>query len=126
MVAHQTVGEGVGDWLDVVGVELEKVRIVALLYKDALAIVAAVVDVIVVAVFKWNRLRHSVLIRRPDRRFARPVRSMRTRCAPRPLGSILSLEWHNQVVAKSNTFKCLKPLESIFYSLSQLCAQVWS
>jgi len=76
MVAHQAVGEGVGDWLDVVSVELEKVGIIALFGKDVFAIVAAIVDVIVFAVFKWSRLRHGVFVRRPDRSLETPVRSI--------------------------------------------------
>ena len=75
VIAHQAVGEGIGDWLDVVSVELEKVGIVALFDKDVFAIVAAIVNVIVFAVLKRNRLWHGVFVRRPDRRFARPVRS---------------------------------------------------
>ena len=63
VVAHQAVGEGVGDWLDVVSVELEKVGIVALFDKDVFAIVAAIVDVIVFAVFKRDGLGHAAFPR---------------------------------------------------------------
>jgi hypothetical protein len=65
MVRHQAVGVGLGDGFDVVGVQLEKVGIVALLPEQSFATVAptsagrhfaAIVDVIVLAVPKWFRL----------------------------------------------------------------------
>ena len=76
MVAQQSVGKRVGDGLDVFDVQAEKVGIVALFDKDVFAIVAAIVDVIVFAVFKWSRLRHGVFVRRPDRSLETPVRSI--------------------------------------------------
>jgi len=68
MVAQQGVGKRVGDGLDVLDVQAEKVGIVALFDKDTLATVAPVVDVIVLAVFEWDQVVHGgVLPFRPAR-----------------------------------------------------------
>ena len=54
MISHQAVGKGVGDRLDVASVEFEEIGIVALFDKDVFAVVAARLDVVILAAFKWD------------------------------------------------------------------------
>ena len=49
MVAQQAVGEGIGDGLDVPRVERQEVAVVALFEEDVFVVVAAVVDVVSLA-----------------------------------------------------------------------------
>ncbi len=56
VIAQQAIGKCPRDRLDVFQVELQKVAIVALFDENVLAIVAAIIDVIVQAVLKRNRV----------------------------------------------------------------------
>jgi hypothetical protein len=47
MISKQAVGKGIGNWLDVFGIQIHEVSVIAFLEKDILAVVAAIVDVIV-------------------------------------------------------------------------------
>ena len=60
VVAQQAVGVGIGHGQDVVGVEFEKVAVVAFFEEDVLAVVAAVKDVIVLVVLERDGLGHGV------------------------------------------------------------------
>lgn len=50
MVAHQTMGIRFSNWLNVVRLQFQEIRIVALFPEQRFAVVAAVVDMIVLAV----------------------------------------------------------------------------
>jgi hypothetical protein len=58
VVSQQTIGIRIGYRLDVLGVELQKIAVVAFLDKDVFAIVATVVDMIILAVLERNWVRH--------------------------------------------------------------------
>ena len=47
MIPHQAVCERIRDGVNVAGVKLEEIRIVALLAEQVFAVVAAIVDVII-------------------------------------------------------------------------------
>jgi hypothetical protein len=53
MVLEQAVGIGLGYGFNVLGVELEEVRAVPCLAKERFAVVAAIVDVVVLARREW-------------------------------------------------------------------------
>jgi len=50
MVWQQAISKGVRNRLDVFGIELQEVAVVAFLNEDALSVVAAIVDMIVLTV----------------------------------------------------------------------------
>ncbi len=52
VIPQQTVGVGIGDWRNMLGVELQEVAIIARLNEYVLPIVAAIVDVEVLVVFE--------------------------------------------------------------------------
>jgi len=49
VVFHQTVGVGIGDGVDVANVKVEEVLIVTFLNEEIFAVVAPIVDVVVVS-----------------------------------------------------------------------------
>jgi hypothetical protein len=60
VVSQQTIGIRIDYRLDVLGVESQKIAVVAFLDKDVFAIVAMVVDMIILAVLERNWVRHFV------------------------------------------------------------------
>jgi hypothetical protein len=60
VVSQQTIGIRIDYRLDILGVELQKIAVVAFLDKDVFAIVATVVDMIILAVLERNWVRHFV------------------------------------------------------------------
>src|SRR3990172_2207606 len=58
MVAEQAIGKSIGDGRDVFAVELHEVVVVAVLAENILAVIAAIVDVVILARFEWCEFLH--------------------------------------------------------------------
>ncbi len=54
VIFEKTISKGVGDRLNIAGIQREEVMIVSRFYKKILSIVATIVDVIVAAVLEWS------------------------------------------------------------------------
>ena len=58
MIGHQTIGEQIGNRMNVFEIEIHKIGIVALFSKNALLVVAAIENVIVSLREQWVLLFH--------------------------------------------------------------------
>ncbi len=55
MTSQQTIGEGLGDGVDIFEIQIHELFIIAFPNKNILAVVAAVVDVVIGVVEQWGR-----------------------------------------------------------------------